>query len=221
MHACFFQSSAYTIDVFFAKGGVHGLLLIRWAAIICLEKTWKGRHTVAGPHPCLAQVMDMDPGADSSFLWNEVSLLRVCAHPRIVKVFGVTLSVGVWCPRPVMRLICLARCCKFLSYPLAPPPCSFPSHCTAGSEAKAPHMPMASPDHPHFAASILAMFTLALLSHACPARLCCPTWLQDEVLVVAMQLMDGGSLRDALQDPRQREQLRWGARCACGVEVGV
>ena len=35
---------------------------------------------------------------------------------------------------------------------------------------------------------------------------------QGELLLLAMQLMDRGSLRVALQSPEMREELRWGVR---------
>ena len=60
---------------------------------------------------------------------------------------------------------------------------------------------------------------------ACPAPththtlLCCRRRhrrrrLQGPLLLLAMELMAGGSLQAALRRPDARQQLRWGARCA-------
>lgn len=44
--------------------------------------------------PCTAlQVCELLPGTDSRAIWREVSILRSCAHERIVPLFGVALKV--------------------------------------------------------------------------------------------------------------------------------
>lgn len=40
------------------------------------------------------QVFELQPVLDPHTAWREVSLLRQCAHARIVPLFGVALRVG-------------------------------------------------------------------------------------------------------------------------------
>lgn len=52
--------------------------------------------------------------------------------------------------------------------------------------------------------------------HLAPA----PSCLQGDLLVVAMRLMEGGSLGAALQCEKARGELRWGARRGAGLGAG-
>jgi hypothetical protein len=44
-------------------------------------------------HCTALQVCELLPGTDSRAIWREVSILRSCAHERIVPLFGVALKV--------------------------------------------------------------------------------------------------------------------------------
>ena len=52
------------------------------------------------------------------------------------------------------------------------------------------------------------------LSPSCLNLHCCCCTLQGQLLLLAMKLMQGGSLLAALHDQEARESLRWALRCA-------
>lgn len=56
------------------------------------------RDSPCGPAPLLllfrTQVLHLGSDLRSSRFWREVQLLRHCAHPRMVPVYGVALQVG-------------------------------------------------------------------------------------------------------------------------------
>jgi len=43
-------------------------------------------------HP--PQVFELYPGVDSSRVWREARLMRMCSHPRIVPLLGVAVQVS-------------------------------------------------------------------------------------------------------------------------------
>ena len=150
---------------------------------LCRARTLfsRGLRSTPTPPPTHAhvQVMHLAPSVRSSQFWREVQLLRRCAHPRIVPVYGVAVQVS-W-----------RRC---------------------GDRARARACGVCTP------------------SASCLVR---PAWLpglaasihpQGQLLMVAMRLMLGGSLRMALRDPDRRAQLRWEAKCgrapACALVHG-
>lgn len=45
-------------------------------------------------------MLELPAGADSAVMWHEVLLARLCTHPRIVPVYGVSLQVPLLCCRP-------------------------------------------------------------------------------------------------------------------------
>ena len=45
----------------------------------------------------LLQVFELQPGMDSGVIWQEVCLLRRCAHERIVPLRGVAVKVSSRC----------------------------------------------------------------------------------------------------------------------------
>lgn len=47
------------------------------------------------PQPC-PQVFELGPGINSGTVWQEVSLLRNCSHPRVVQMLGVSVEVRCW-----------------------------------------------------------------------------------------------------------------------------
>ena len=52
------------------------------------------------------QVFELEPGMDSSSVWQEVCLLRRCTHERIVPLLGVAVKVSEVQLPPLLPPLC-------------------------------------------------------------------------------------------------------------------
>lgn len=147
------------------------------------------RHAQLSAHlsPCGLQVFELQPGVLSGVIWHEISLLRACSHPQIVPVYGVALQVG---GSAGSGAVCKPRDSRADRRVLRSLPAA------GGCRA----------------AQCCGMWRDGTTPCACVLR---PSFLaraQGQLLMVAMQLMLGGSLRAAVLDPDRHEELSWGAR---------
>ena len=136
------------------------------------------------PPPTPAQVFELQPGMHSQAFWHEISLLARCQHPRIVPVYGVAIQA---CDRAAAEQ-------GFGLHMVAVISCAA-SMATPQSGLQAATKRRGHPHPP----------TCGLINRHWPC-------VQDRLLMVAVQLMLGGSLRNALLDPVRQQELRWEAR---------
>ena len=169
-------------------------------------------HSSPQPNGRLPQVYELGPGARSQRMWHEAALLRSCAHPRLVPLYGAAVSVRGCCAgcRPIHAVLpLLAYACPARSSRAVPPWLRQTVACD----------PMLSCRWrcilpPHGLTCLLRPEAGAL--HAVPpaslgATRAAPRLLQGQLMLLVQHLMRGGSLQAALQDAGQREALRWSA----------
>ena len=184
------------------------------------------------------QVVELQLGMHSEAFWGEVALLHRCTHPRIVPVYGVAIEVGCAVPfGPSARkglLLCplpSAECCEGIAGVSGARGMAGACICRSARNAlqAARMQPPCSNDAALLSCSARPTASFLCIALSMPTMLgvsqleatlltCChrPPPLQGQLLLVAMQLMLGGSLREALLDPQRQELLRWENRCAGG-----
>jgi len=167
-------------------------------------------HPSVRPPAARPQVFELHPGMHSQAFWHEISLLARCMHPRIVPVYGVAIQARRWVCQRLPLDACTHSCVvagrlQAHMHTLAPallPPVDGPSTtCRDAFNLSILNSPFSILN------SILnSPFELPLALASASA--------QGQLLMVAVELMLGGSLRAALLDPERQHELRWDARCA-------